>query len=214
MAIFRDERAAQAALDASPIRFALEKVVHVPDPAVAGQRSLASEEDEAVLQDLSSTPPKSGIDEILRPSALLNRDLSSIRPEPIEPASPDPSLPFDPPQSPSAHMKKKWTKQFQITIDRSRAVHADFIERQPYWKQFHPMKSMAQTDLAKQVPHIGLSDVSMRPANAHRTPIRVLKGMNEYVQNRMPTLRGIAEDSENEKAFRQRRGIDTRGYIV
>ena len=89
-------------------------------------------------------------------------------------------------------------------MDRSRAVHQDFIERQPYWKQFHPMKSMAQEDLAKVVPHIGLSDVSKRPPNAHRTPNRVLRILNEYVETKMPTLRQIVEGGEREDQFVQR----------
>ena len=67
------------------------------------------------------------------------------------------------------------------------------------------MKSMAQEDLAKVVPHPGLSDVSKRPPNAHRTPNRVLRTMNEYVQTRMPTLRGMVEGSEQERTFVERR---------
>lgn len=102
---------------------------------------------------------------------------------------------------------QKWTKWFQVTVDRSRAVHQDFIERQPYWKQFTPMKSLAQQDLARQVPHIGLSDISKRPPNAHRTPNRVLKVMSEYVEQRMPSLKDMAEDGEMERAFRARRGL-------
>lgn len=74
------------------------------------------------------------------------------------------------------------------------------------------MKSMAQEDLAKSVPHAGLSDVSKRPPNAHRTPNRVLRTMSEYVEKRMPTLRGIAEDSDAERRFRNKHGIDERGY--
>jgi hypothetical protein len=67
------------------------------------------------------------------------------------------------------------------------------------------MKSMAQADLEKVVPHVGLSDISKRPPNAYRTPARVLRIMNEYVDKRMPSLRGIAEGSENEMAFEERR---------
>jgi hypothetical protein len=67
------------------------------------------------------------------------------------------------------------------------------------------MKSMAQTDLQKKVPHVGLSDVSKRPPNAYRTPTRVLRVMNDYVERAMPTLRGIAEGSESERAFLERR---------
>ena len=68
------------------------------------------------------------------------------------------------------------------------------------------MKSMAQEDLAKQVPHIGLSDVSKRPLNQHRTPNKVLRQMSEYVERVMPSLRGMVGDSDAEKRFREKRG--------
>jgi hypothetical protein len=112
-------------------------------------------------------------------------------------------MPFDPP--PTSPKQKKWTKWFQVTVDRSRAVHQDFVERQPYWKQFSPMRSMAQADLEKKVPHVGLSDVSKRPPNAYRTPAKVLRVMNEYVETRMPTLRGIVEGGDIETAYLERR---------
>lgn len=66
---------------------------------------------------------------------------------------------------------------------------------------------MAQEDLVKKVPHVGLSDVSKRPPNAHRTPNKVLRQMSEYVERVMPSLRGMAEDSEAERGFRERRGL-------
>ncbi|KAF1937664.1 hypothetical protein EJ02DRAFT_329232, partial [Clathrospora elynae] len=197
LAIYRDEMSAQRALDASPIRFALEKLGKPP----AETPAFPSEEDEDEDHVPSSqSPAKQGIEEILRPSQLINRTLPSPSASTTPPSPP--SMPFDPP--PSQSETKKWTKWFQVTVDRSRAVHQDFVERQPYWKQFHPMKSMAQEDLAKVVPHIGLSDVSKRPPNAHRTPNRVLRVMSEYVEGRMPTLRGMAEGSEGERAFMER----------
>lgn len=61
------------------------------------------------------------------------------------------------------------------------------------------MKSMAQEDLAKVVPHIGLSDVSKRPPHAHRTPNKVLKLMANYVENRMPSLKNMYEEGGREK---------------
>lgn len=73
-------------------------------------------------------------------------------------------------------------------------MHQDYVERQPLWKQFTPMKSMAQEDLAKVVPHPGLSDVSKRPPNAHRTPTKVLRSMGRWVEGGMPSLRGLWEE--------------------
>jgi len=66
------------------------------------------------------------------------------------------------------------------------------------------MRSMAQEDLAKQVPHLGLSDVSKRPLHQHRTPSKVLRQMSDYVENVMPSLRGIATNSAQERSFRDR----------
>lgn len=78
-------------------------------------------------------------------------------------------------------------------------MHQDFVERQPLWKQFTPMKSMAQEDLAKQVPHLGLSDVSKRPPNAHRTPTKVLRSMNKYLEVGMPSLRALWAERDGKR---------------
>ncbi|KAH7086179.1 hypothetical protein FB567DRAFT_471573, partial [Paraphoma chrysanthemicola] len=205
LAIFRDSTAAQKALDASPIRFALEKVdqhpsIHEPD----SHNDLEDEDAEDAETLHSKKPPKHGIDEILRPSTLLTRTEDTSPTPPTTTTTPQPSMPYDPPTpSTPTHTRTKW---FQVTVDRSRAVHQDFVERQPFWKQFHPQKSLAQEDLAKKVPHIGLSDVSKRPPNAHRTPNRVLKVMSEYVERGMPSLSGMVADSEGERGFRERRG--------
>jgi hypothetical protein len=103
------------------------------------------------------------------------------------------SLPFEPPVPMPRKVSSKW---FQITVDRSRVIHQDFVQRQPLWKQFTPMKSMAQEDLMTKVPHIGLSDVSKRPPNHHRTPNKVLKQMSWYVENRMVSLKEMYEERE------------------
>ncbi|KAF2820614.1 hypothetical protein CC86DRAFT_471190 [Ophiobolus disseminans] len=204
LAIFRDSASAQKALDASPIRFALEKVLTHPDDHDTYNRQQETEEDgeeDSPLDNYDpSPPPKHGIDEILRPSSLVTRTTPTTPPASNPPTAPP--MPFDP--SPTQPTRTKW---FQVTIDRSRAVHQDFVERQPYWKSFSPMKSIAQMDLAKQVPHPGLSDVSKRPLHQHRTPLKVLKQMSEYVERVMPSLRGMAENSNAERGFRERRGL-------
>ena len=64
---------------------------------------------------------------------------------------------------------------------------------------------MAQLDLARSVPYAGLSDVSKRPPNAHRTPNRVLRILHEYTDKRMPTLRGIAQDDAGHVDFLKRK---------
>ncbi|KAJ6276756.1 hypothetical protein J3E71DRAFT_226295 [Bipolaris maydis] len=211
LAIYRDERSAQRALDASPLRFALEKVVS--PVTIHPSQSSSSQEDEEDDGDIDSfstekTQPIKGIDEILRPSKLANRSWQST--STTKPTSKPTPMPFESPTPPEEQIKQ--SKWFQVTIDRSRAVHQDYIERQPFWKQFNPMRTMSQEDLAKTVPHPGLSDISKRPPNAHRTPNRVLKVMNDYVETKMPTLRGIFEGSEADRAFEQRRQSSKRGF--
>jgi hypothetical protein len=56
------------------------------------------------------------------------------------------------------------------------------------------------------VPHVGLSDVSKRGLGQHRTPLKVLRTMGEYVEKVMPSLRGLAEGNETERGFVERRG--------
>lgn len=56
---------------------------------------------------------------------------------------------------------------------------------------------MAQEDLAKIVPHQGLSDVTKRPPNAHRTPNKVLRSMGKWVDQGMPSLRNMWEEVQN-----------------
>jgi hypothetical protein len=122
----------------------------------------------------------------------MNRALASSSPTTPSPAPTTPTpLPFSAPPP-----KQTTTKWFQVTVDRSRVVHQDFVERQPLWKQFTPMKSMSQEDLAKVVPHVGLSDVGIRPPNAHRTPNKVLKSMGKWVEHGMPSLRNMWEESQ------------------
>jgi hypothetical protein len=150
------------------------------------------------------TPANDSIEEILRPSAVLNRSPTSPPIASSSPTSSSPSMPFDPSASPAQPTTSKY---FQISLDRSRVVHQDYVERQPYWKQFSPMKSMAQEDLAKTVPHVGLSDVSKRPPHASRTPNKVLRIMADYVETKMPSLRGMWEEGGRERKeadFRER----------
>jgi hypothetical protein len=165
--------------------------------------------DEVEEEDVARAdrPSKDGIDEILRPNISIDRASSGAPSDPFAPApkSIDPlhPIPNSPPPMPfapdSSTPRTTYKKYFQVTIDRSRTIHQDYIERQPYWRQFDPMKSMAQEDLAKKVPQIGLSDVSKRPPNGHRTPNRVLKQMSYHVEKTMPKLMDMWEDGGREK---------------
>ncbi|KAF2258435.1 hypothetical protein CC78DRAFT_587192 [Lojkania enalia] len=191
LAIYRDAESAQQALNASPIRFALERVAPEDDGHVAGDRATG---DEAASE--SETSIQDGVDEMLRPSRLSNRSLPSASIPPKPQNTPSETRPAPMPFFDASPPKETTSKWFQVTVDRSRAVHQDFIERQPYWKHFSPMKSMAQEDLAKSVPHVGLSDVSKRPFAHHRTPRKVLRAMSKYVEHRMPTLRDMYEEGD------------------
>ncbi|KAF2017649.1 hypothetical protein BU24DRAFT_346093 [Aaosphaeria arxii CBS 175.79] len=232
LAIYQDDHGAQQALNASPIRFALERVV-VDDVGLSGHKSSGGDLDDetAIAPPTPYTPGGSSglnsssgnseddMDTLMRPSQLLtqsslrNQTDASSSPSSSSSssaaaseqnnhnsASPSPSsssplpLPFETPATrpPTA---KKW---FQVTVDRSRVIHQDFVERQPFWKQFEPTKSTAQEDLAKVVPHPGLSDVSKRPLHHHRTPNHVLKMMSHYVEHVMPSLRQMYEEGGRE----------------
>ena len=151
-----------------------------------------------------NTARPDSLDDILRPSQLTNNALqppsttssqqTANTPDETQPPS-QPRMPFEENPTP----RKVSSKWFQITVDWSRLIHQDFVERQPFWKYFTPMKSMAQEDLAKVVPHVGLSDVSKRPPNHHRTPNKVLKVMADYVEHRMPSLKEMYDEGGREK---------------
>jgi hypothetical protein len=204
LAIYRDADSAQQALNASPIRFALEKVIAEVEVDKKEQDWSDNE-----IEDETGTRERNvldGIEDIIRPSQLINdiRDTQATTEIPdissqgankqasakIQSSAP---LPFEPPAPIARKVSSKW---FQITVDRSRVIHQDFVERQPFWKQFTPMKSMAQEDLMTKVPHIGLSDVSKRPPNYHRTPNKVMRQMSWYVENRMVSLKEMFEEGE------------------
>ena len=198
LVLYRDQASAQQALDASPIRFALERVAVTTQAATeTDDFDLLDQNDDysPLSEDASSSsttnPPVTGIDDIIRPSSLLTR--TSPTP-PSTPSTAPPPLPHAPP-TPKPKTESRW---FQVTVDRSHAVHVDYVERQPYWRQFEPMKSLAQLDLEKKVPHAGLSDVSKRPPNAYRTPNWVLKVMNEHLAKGQESLVKMWQGGERE----------------
>ncbi|KAF2107528.1 hypothetical protein BDV96DRAFT_506024 [Lophiotrema nucula] len=200
MAIYRDPESARKALSASPIRFALERVT-TDD---GGQDTESQQRSDEAQQDraMHETPMGNGVEEMLRPSQLINRPLPDTTTSPVETdvllgrsERTTPPMPFEDTLKP----RETTSKWFQVTVDTSHAVMQDHAERQPYWKQFSPLKSMAQQDLAKSVPHIGLSDVSKRPMHQHRTPNKVLNQMSRYVEHHMPTLRMMYEEGGREE---------------
>jgi hypothetical protein len=202
--IYRDADSAQQALNASPIRFALEKLA---------PQKLASEEEDHFddigeedkgMEDATQNIPDKGVDDILRPSKLLNSTLTEnasldsariIKPTLSSSTENPPSsapLPFEP-SNQSPQTVSKW---FQITVDRSRTVHHDYIEKQNYWQKFAPMKSIAQTDLSEKVPHLGLSDVSKRPPNAHRVNNRALRTSSRHDEEDLLSLRRMFAEAQ------------------
>lgn len=210
--IYQDSHAAQAAMDASPIRFALEQDSSNEsdlEQAHSASADHAAEDEDKDEVEGASEPPSDNIDDILRPSQLLSHTLTFPSVLAGPPPSPPTPMPFD--STATTHPRTVRHKPFLVTVERSHVVHADYIERQPYYKQFHPMQSVAHYDLANQVPHPGLSDVSKRPPNAFRTPVRVLQTMSHYVERVMPSLKKISEgnneridlDFEQQKSRRE-----------
>ncbi|KAF2661973.1 hypothetical protein K491DRAFT_585988 [Lophiostoma macrostomum CBS 122681] len=194
LAIYRDADAAQAALNASPLRFSLERIAADISPSPSSSSPEDSDDasaynDRAPGASSPRPPPTDDIDDIMRPGHLLNPLPSSLPSTSLSPTRPAPL-----PLAPAPTILKTSQKYFQITLDRSRVVHQDFVQRQPYWKQFEPMRSLAQEELRKVVPLLGLSDVSRRPPNAHRTPNHVLRLMSEYVDRWMPRLSEMYEE--------------------
>lgn len=197
LGIYRDADAAKQALDASPIRFALENYEN-SNPA---ENKTAVDIDEAEYSTVQSEGPvETGIDDILRPGELLTN--SRYKEPSIEPtASPPPKpMPFEQP----AETPKTVPKWFQITLDRSRVVHYDYIEKQFLWGRYSPMKTIAQEDLAKKVPHEGMSDVGQRPPGVEHRPHRALRRDQAYVDERMPSVRQIWMESETSMGRGQR----------
>ncbi|KAF1955161.1 hypothetical protein CC80DRAFT_549373 [Byssothecium circinans] len=198
LAIYSHADSAQQALNASPIRFALEKYVDRAEEAQEGDmmEDGANEDADADVNGRDTPAKADDIDDILRPSRLVNSSVAENAP----PSEPKPApLPFEPP----ADAPKTVSTWFQITVDRSRTVHQDYIEKQPYWARFTPMKSIAQQDLEKKVPHWGLSDVSKRPPHGHRVPNVALRHMSRFVEEKMPTIRRIWEETEMESESRR-----------
>lgn len=201
MVIYRDADAAQQALDASPIRFSLEKIDD--NESVTGERNWTEDDTgkDAVAPESSTTDH---VEDMTRPGHLLNHMPSNSSPiadkgDGSLPKSSVPKKPIPMPFEQPIEVRKVSTKWIQITLDRSRVIHQDYVERQPYWKQFSPMRSMGQEDLAKSVPYPGLSDVSKRPLHAHRTPNKVLGAMSNYVEHKMPSLKDMYEKAMTAK---------------
>ncbi|CAI6339833.1 unnamed protein product [Periconia digitata] len=188
LGIYRDGDAAQRALNASPIRFALEKQNDVPP----NQNTSVDMEEVEYGTPQREGATETGIDDILRPGELLTN--TRYKEPPIEPTLDPPSKPM--PFEPSVETPNTISKWFQITVDRSRVVHYDYIEKQFLWGRYTPMKTIAQEDLVKKVPQKGLSDVGQRPPGVEHRPHRAMRKDQAYADERMPSVRQIWLESE------------------
>ncbi|KAF2638269.1 hypothetical protein P280DRAFT_405457 [Massarina eburnea CBS 473.64] len=206
LGIYRMPDSAQQALNATPIRFALEKYNATSEmgEAIEGEMGMEGEDAQDAQYNADATPDSNeqakdteNLDDMLRPSKLLNRTISESESPPATDNPPaSKPLPFETPAKPP----KSVSKWFQITVDRSRTVHQDYIETQPYWAPFTPMKSSAQHDLENKVPHWGLSDVTKRPPNAHRTPNRILRKLGKEVESGIGGLWELWEEGRSGNA--------------
>ena len=172
----------QRALDASPINFELHKTTSdeqelrqdvgtEEDACDSEYGSAASKNRRAIENDATSSMPV-GVEDMMRPSSLINR---TFTPSPHPPPNPLLSKRSASSQASRSKDSTSYKKQFQLTVDRSRAIFQDYVQRQPWWSGFHPTKSAAQLDLVKSVPWPGLSDISKRPSSYHRTHNKFLE---------------------------------------
>lgn len=74
-------------------------------------------------------------------------------------------------------------REFHLVADVSLQDHQGHIERQPYYWGFKAKanKSFAEEDLAKSVPHLGMSSL---PAGMPELPLRIVKRNAEEVASR------------------------------
>ena len=204
LATYRDPISAQKALDASPIRFSLE--------AIAGDGA-ENDVDESRLEDQpedsgASMQPQSGedgVEEIIRPSTLLYRP-SDPNSDHFTSATRQTKV-HTPPENQlqentrdekvagtgQSENPSKTLRWFHLTVDLLRTDQREYVERQPLYNTFAPARSMAQEDLAKSVPHVGLSDVSVRHKSA-RTPNRILNKQAKAMADRK-TLKQMWEET-------------------
>jgi hypothetical protein len=204
LATYRDPVSAQKALDASPIRFSLE--------AIAGDGA-ENDVDESRSEDqpedggasMQSQSGEDGVEEIIRPSTLLYRP-SDPNSDHFTSATRQTKV-HTPPENQLQENTKdekvagtgqsekpsKTLRWFHLTVDLLRTDQREYVERQPLYNTFAPTKSMAQEDLAKSVPHVGLSDVSVRHKSA-RTPNRILNKQAKAMADRK-TLKQMWEET-------------------
>ncbi|KAF2493966.1 hypothetical protein BU16DRAFT_590803 [Lophium mytilinum] len=194
-AIYRDPEAAQKALNASPIRFALETVAESEAKEEAAWASPEKPEDE--WNTIQEAPMKDGVEEITRPSLLLNqipaqRQGKFGQNSPVQNSSEAMEETPEHGQAPE-NAAPKVVRWFHVNVDRTRAVYQDYVERQPFYSEFAVANSMMQEDLAKRVPHVGLSDVTIRDGNFHRTPTKFLKRSAKRI-SQIKTLRQLWDE--------------------
>ncbi|KAL1304532.1 hypothetical protein AAFC00_003514 [Neodothiora populina] len=102
--------------------------------------------------------------------------------------------------SPRQHRLGDPSQQYQMTINHSTFHHRDHINVNPYNGPFAiDSKSAIQEDLAKRVPHVGLSDVDLK---REEKPWSVLRRESSYEGKQRKTLRQMLE------ASREKTGTD------
>ncbi|OCL12234.1 hypothetical protein AOQ84DRAFT_360801 [Glonium stellatum] len=193
LATYRDAASAQKALDASPVRFSLEAI----EGDMAGNNVDESWSEDQPEDGEATAPPKSGTDgveEMVRPSTLLHKpfdhngnnnpsgsqSLENARNEKVA-------------ETGRLENSTKTLRWFHLTVDSSHTDQRGYVERQPLYTTFVPTRSMVQEDLAKSVPHIGLSDVSVRTKST-RTPNRILSRQAQALADRK-TLKQMWEEA-------------------
>lgn len=161
LVIFREEKAAEACLKRSPIRFRLgpaevnveeQLVDHTPAPKPPTPAPASTPPPASFSSP--PTPPLKG--PLAAPFGMPQSRALSTHTLPEAPRK-APTLPFLPPE-PSPNQHQPASRIFQLQTNPARAAFRDIINRSEYHGRFHiDTKSVIQQDLAKRVPTPGLS---------------------------------------------------------
>lgn len=123
----------------------------------------------------------------------------STHPEPAATPSnrsaPSPPAPFEHYQNPYPRSAQGKPRYFKLYAAPSQVNHREYIERQPHYGSYVPETSMAQEDLRKSVPMVGLSEATLVRRNAPSIPQRIiLKDAKRLAEKK--TLRQMWEEAQ------------------
>jgi hypothetical protein len=157
LVIFREEKAAEACLKRSPIRFRLgpaeADVDEKPRPQQHASISTPAATQPSQPAPSSNNTPKGPVSSPFGMSHIRSLSTNSL---PTPPRA-VPALPFLQP-NPSPHDRQPTSRIFQLQTNPAHHSFRDHVERAEYHGRYAiDTKSAIQQDLAKRVPILGLS---------------------------------------------------------